>query len=486
MKGDFSRDTFNASQHFLRVLMQQGRVQLDADWNEQVAILLHYLQNLAKDLIGPYGGPMRDFGFEITLRNAATGDFRIESGKYYVEGILCENDHEKGFLFSEQPDYPLPENFALPNGIGLVYLDVWERHVTWIDEPSLHEPALGSVDTATRAKLMCQVKVTNEASSQRKGITKENIRDFFHEWIDKENWQPPHRGLLIAMSKAVSKRDVAPCTISPEARYRGPENQLYRVEIHAGGTAAGDAKYKWSRDNGAIVFPIIELSGNTAFVEHLSRDDRHNLAAEQWVEISDDDLSKRNEAGALLQIESIDAVDKKIMLRVPSGTVLPFYNKNDAKHPILRRWESGATRVREGIEEELEDGIMIEFEQASGPTTQYRVGDYWLIPARTANGEVLWPSNPDATPAALPPHGVTHHYAPLWIINVTNGSITLTPTNGGDCRCPFPQAAICPPLPGSTAGMVMSMQEPTSEPVEDAPTSEAEAKTKTRAKPRTK
>ena len=66
MKGDFSRDTFNASQHFLRVLMQQGRVQLDADWNEQVAILLHYLQNLAKDLIGPSGGPSHDYGFGIS------------------------------------------------------------------------------------------------------------------------------------------------------------------------------------------------------------------------------------------------------------------------------------------------------------------------------------------------------------------------------------------------------------------------------------
>ena len=47
MKGDFTRDTFDASNHFTRVLMQQGRVQLDADWNEQTAILLHYLQSLA-------------------------------------------------------------------------------------------------------------------------------------------------------------------------------------------------------------------------------------------------------------------------------------------------------------------------------------------------------------------------------------------------------------------------------------------------------
>ena len=57
MKGDFTRNTFDPLKHFTRVLMQQGRVQLDADWNEQAAILLHCLQTLAADLIGPHGGP---------------------------------------------------------------------------------------------------------------------------------------------------------------------------------------------------------------------------------------------------------------------------------------------------------------------------------------------------------------------------------------------------------------------------------------------
>ena len=54
MKGDFTRETFNKSKHFSRVLMQQGRVLLDADFNEQSAIILHYLRTLAADLFGPY------------------------------------------------------------------------------------------------------------------------------------------------------------------------------------------------------------------------------------------------------------------------------------------------------------------------------------------------------------------------------------------------------------------------------------------------
>ena len=41
MPGDYSRNTFDPRRHYSGVLMQQGRVQLDADWNEQQAIAAH-------------------------------------------------------------------------------------------------------------------------------------------------------------------------------------------------------------------------------------------------------------------------------------------------------------------------------------------------------------------------------------------------------------------------------------------------------------
>src|SRR5271169_5299636 len=80
MKADLTRNTFDPFQHFDRVLLQQGRVQLDADWNEQAAILLHYLQALAADLIGPQGGPSNNWGFGVTpigTSPAISNDFRI-------------------------------------------------------------------------------------------------------------------------------------------------------------------------------------------------------------------------------------------------------------------------------------------------------------------------------------------------------------------------------------------------------------------------
>jgi len=147
MKGDFTRNTFDPFNHFTRVLMQQGRVQVDSDWNEQTSIVLHFLRTLARDLIGPFGGPKdilgeddivikKTSGFEIITEASDIDNFAelsdeekeklekllssskipilISKGHYYVDGYLCTNDDF--ILFNNQPDYPVPDDEKLAAG----------------------------------------------------------------------------------------------------------------------------------------------------------------------------------------------------------------------------------------------------------------------------------------------------------------------------------------------------------------------------------
>ena len=65
MHADLSRLTFRPERHYSAVVAQQGRVQLDADINEQTAIQLHQARTLAADLIGRHGGPRDAAGFKI-------------------------------------------------------------------------------------------------------------------------------------------------------------------------------------------------------------------------------------------------------------------------------------------------------------------------------------------------------------------------------------------------------------------------------------
>ena len=560
MKADLTRNTFCSFNHFRRVLMQQGRVQLDADWNEQAAILLHNLESLAADVIGQAGGTPGAFAISpIPLSPAITNDFRIGLGDYYVDGILCEADSNPVYLFTPtlsgstatvgadtlsldgtqfqpnqyvelfddvqpsskaafpptvvqinsvdttkrqltfstnlgskltqatnprvrrvityrtQPDYPVPDTIT-PQVNYLVYLDVWERHITYIEDDDIREVALGGPDTATRSKVVWQVKV---APGKAGTGTPNNTGS------PCDNFNPNDPNLLLLVFgedrgrlKAMAKQQSAstdPCIIPPNANYRGAENQLYRVEIHRPGpawdgktdTQSTAATFKWSRENGSVTFPVVSLSSGsgttTVVLENLGRDDRFGLSVGDWVELVDDVYVLQNESANLLKVQKIDSGSLTVTLE---GSADPSLGK-PGTHPLLRRWDQKGGDPAEGgltlgsdkaalVEESstdwlvLEDGVQIQFQpQVPGRSpNQYRTGDYWLIPARTATGDVEWPretikdsSGTKILPIAKPPDGIQHHYAPLAVINVTP---TLIEVLKPECRKEIKPLAVTP------------------------------------------
>lgn len=426
MKGDFSRDTFDPTKHFSRVLMQQGRVQLDADWNEQAAILLHYLQALAADLIGPFGGPEGNCGFELSASAENTDDFAIGRGHYYVDGILCENDRDDCTYFN-QADYPLTDN-QLPAMTYLAYLDVWERHITPLEDDHIREVALGGPDTATRAKVVWQIKVTGKLPGGRKdipaGISRGDALKQWPDWV--KAWQDRSACHLKARLKP-EQDSTDPCTIPPSSAYRSQENQLYRVEIHTGGNLENDQpSFKWSRDNGSIVAAWLGNNEDGGLIVSNVR----GFAVGQWIEITGEAEDLQGQPGELVKITRVEGD----ALYLESA---PHWDKDTPKK--VRRWDQaetediqlqgGAVPIKEGTGEadwiDLEDGLQVQFQ----PGGNYRTGDYWLIPARTT-GTIEWSNEVDANghliPVAQSPHSVDHHYAPLWIISVeAGGKVTV-------------------------------------------------------------
>ena len=170
MKPDITRDTFVAGKHFSRVIRQQGRVDLDADTNEQTSILLHYLRTLALDLIGPYAAPVLAAGFRLS--KDADDSLSISAGRYYVDGLLVEN--EAPCLYTEQPYAQLRKMIRSRRRLSTssmhsywVYLDVWEQHITSIEDDSIREKALGGPDTCSRAQVMWQVKALDVGDTAR-------------------------------------------------------------------------------------------------------------------------------------------------------------------------------------------------------------------------------------------------------------------------------------------------------------------------------
>jgi uncharacterized protein DUF6519 len=426
MKGDFSRWTFDRSKQYSRVLSLQGRVFLDADFNEGLEIQLQHLRRLTLDLLGPHAGS--GAAFNIAPTSPPGKDFVIEAGWYYVNGIPCQNVADTNYL--AQPNLPPPP--ALPTGRLLVYLDVWERFITYIEDEdpaeiqqTIREAALGGPDTAARSKVVWQVRFADIAN-QEFGDLKENYAQFLGLLV-KQGVIRAAPGKLAARARK-PKADDLPCATNPESRYRGPENQLYRVEIHDSGILGPTptevkATWKWSRENGSVVFPIRTLDNTMVTVETLGRDERLALKPGDLVEVVDDDYVLQNRAEPLLTVKSVDPETFLVELnQAPASTV----GTVPSKHPILRRWDGAADVGRNPDPESdgylpLEDGVEVRFTNG-----EYRTGDYWITPARTATGDVEWPGTV-ASPIDVLPHGINHAYAPLAIVTVpAAGNVAVT------------------------------------------------------------
>ncbi len=427
MPGDYSRVTFKRENFYSGVLKQQGRVELDADDNEQLSIQHYRDETEATDVIGQAGVPKKNDGFKIGIAPGGH-DLTISKGRFYLEGLLCELDQNS--TYATQPYLPnppfgstSPPSVQLPAGTYLVYLDAWKRELTALDNDAIREVALGGPDTAARLQNVWQVRLLEVGTSSPPPAT-----------IDCKTPLPEFDQQTAASTGKLKARTVPPppddnaCLLPPETGYTRLENQLYRVEVHTGGPRSS-ATFKWSRDNGSVQTTISNIAGAVLTVADLGKDQVLNFAAGQWVEIVDEESTLKGEPNALVQIDQIGPGPNEITLKT---TVASLANGKGLK---LRRWDqAGVSATSAGLNAnlatwiELEGGIQVGF--AAGT---YHSGDYWLIPARTATGKIEWPED-GSGPKAESPQGIKHHYCRLALVKSTGAVLSFV----ADCRKPFP------------------------------------------------
>lgn len=325
---------------------------------------------------------------------------------------------QRMILYSEQPDYLDSPNWTpVAEQTDLVYLDVWERHITAIEDPDLREVALGGPDTTTRVQTVSQVKIfpnvgdvdcIDEVSSWNNGIAPSGSR------------------LKTQTIPGTEPED--PCLIAEGGGYKGLENRLYRVEIHDGGDI-GTATFKWSRDNGSIAYEIERFEANDKVkLKQLGRDKILKIKENDWLEISGNQTDLDTEkAGTIVQVTNVDEAQRILTL---NGNVSAHQSES---HPKVRRWDTGIDTstpptVTAAGPITLEDGVQILF---SG--NDFKVGDYWIFAARTAIGEI---EELDYEP----PHGIKHYYCKLALVKwKKDGTAEIK-----DCRHEFPSLCELP------------------------------------------
>jgi hypothetical protein len=500
MTFDCSRFSFNSWNDYLGVVMQQGRVQLDSDWNEWLSELGRRTRAGTMDTVGRAVYPATTpYGFKINafLDSGNQQHVSIGVGRMYVDGLLVENHgpsasapwdpalaelswtaqgaSEVDVDFTQQPYYP---GATLPTGNGpfLAYLDVWQRPVSFLIDPALVETAVG-VDTTGRLQTVWQVKLL-DVSLVSGGVTCSTQDKDIPPW--QALIQPSAARLT---TRVVPSSQTGPCAIAPTTGYTGQENQLYRVQIHQGGTANASgtvatpsATFKWSRDNASVITAVTAINPATSStqanvsqltVQSTGRDQVLGFQPGDWIEITDDfmELNGTAQGGPTGELHQIDTngVDKTartitLVTQVSAGLGTRLGSSTNY-HTRICRWDmnaaSGKVLLSDGVTQWvdlsvagtgqipvpppgtaliLENGVTVAFD-LNPATGSFLAGDFWTFPARTADGS--------AGPLTeAPPMGIHHHYARLAVVTF--------PTSAPDCRIQWP-----PEQDGGCCCMVM-------------------------------
>jgi hypothetical protein len=471
---DTSRFTFDPFKNYTGVVMEQGRVQLDSDWNDWLAQLLRRTQAGTLDMLGHAAyPPTTPYAFLISIDGA--GNLTIGPGRMYLDGLLAENhgdlaaatwdpalaelsgspqpapSAETGAIpFTSQPWLP---GVTLPAGGGtfLAYLDVWTREVTYLEDSNLIDPAVG-IDTTGRLQTVWQVKLV----AMNAGVTCATAGS---------PWPAASSGLLT--TAPIANTPSGPCCLTTNTGYTGMENQNYRVEVHTAG-AIGTATFKWSRDDASVESGVTGILGVTNSVGvaasqltvlSMGRDQVLGFAPGNWIEVIDDDLELAGLPGELHLIDTIDFAAKAITLDANvSAASFPVDGSNQttaSRHTRIRRWDQsgkvfasdGTTLITDlgaagstgeipipaaGTSVILENGVTVSFGLSSS-TGSFNTGDFWTFAARTADGSIEQLNN-------APPRGIHHHYTGLSVVNFDTGTATdcrnpVEPCEGGSCGC---------------------------------------------------
>ncbi|WP_088888992.1 DUF6519 domain-containing protein [Leptolyngbya ohadii] len=528
MKGDFTRLTFRPQKHYSSVRMQQGRLQLDADWNEQVDIQTHLTNSQSIDMIGfesgvpsaeTVSGTLNRDGFSISITPDGQ-DLTIHPGHLYARGTLCELESgtfltaktvnaadpktieadtltlderslqvgqwleafaddsgnpiappqrvqiteiqaaqrqltlssalkppvrlRRLVTYFQQPDFVAAEKLdELDAGVYAVFLDVWERHITGVEDPAIREVALSIPDTTTRTQTVWQLKL--KRFDQLPGVGNQTLPELDDpNWkaLIEQHWTPYLQAQRERVIQARMNACAKSCPIvgngtgngtnngTASVQNRRLDNQLYRVEIHTPGKL-GVATFKWSRDNGSVVSAIDTgkgIQGGVIPIQKSGLEAWTSAQPGQWIEITSTNQDLQGKPGTLAPFQQ--ATDTRILFN--AAQIVGDFDLANAT--TVRRWDHATQTASIPTSSEwtpLENGIKVRFEPLFEDDTIYETGDYWLIPARAIDNDIQWTDNgaqPQPQPLAQSPQGIHHEYALLALVKVEQTPSEQTPS----------------------------------------------------------
>jgi hypothetical protein len=410
MTSDRARVTYDPSRRYHGVVAQQGRVSLEADWNEAQAVAAAELAARTLDVIGRAGSP--DRGYEVTPvadGDNATGDLLVRAGTLYVGGHRVHA--ERAVRYADQPEWADHEGDPLwrdPEVPGhpreLVYLLAREQEVSPVEDPALRDIALGGPDTTQRLRILPRVI--------RHPTTAKTWEDAWGQLIE-EQWRPRGFGVEEASRALVPGARLQVTASSAggagqpagDGGYLGPSNQLIRVQI-ARVDHDGVPVLVWGYDNASFLYrlssSVVSASRTIVRLAAPPVDAYHQPREHQFVEVlrgaafltADADACVAAATGRVARVAvAYDPDSREVSV---AAELPPEYLKKpgDGRPLFLRVWE-GEVRCAPGEDHVLGGtglrvrltGLPMALADPGGePGERYPLGAYWMIAVRPGVG----------------------------------------------------------------------------------------------------
>ena len=443
---DISREAFDPRKHYSSVRMQQGRVIVDDDWNENERIENEDRRRARVDVIGSSGSP--DQGFRITKPKITKSliDFDILPGSFYLGGLRLEIDQQESYRtqkdWLQQPHDIDPGPDA--ERYDLVYLEAWQQPVGAVEDSELFEVALGGPDTSMRIRNMYRIRLEPDVESNDCALAWQKL---VADWkMNKESERVPKASLKVTFVAAGNPDDL--CTPLAAGGYLGAENQAIRVQI------VDQTHLTWGFDNASPLYRVeVDKTGTTVTLLTDPKDQAHWPLAGQIVEILPWSAVLPNGEklvgiqGHLSRVKSSYDPDEgtlTLMKSLPASFGKEWTSRDDktelkkpSEYFFMRVWNRGADRTSEakiaftpGTPVSLgKTGLKITI------TGNDRVaGDYWIIAARPETPKKVVPWKFEQ---GLAPHGVKRFFAPLALIRWKQQGQQITGKVIRDCRKTF-------------------------------------------------
>lgn len=338
-------------------------------------------------------------------------------GEYEIDGLAFRSSGGSWPALADPAGAALQSQSENPAGTRLLaYVEAWEQHVTAIEDPGMRETALGGdLDTTARTEVRHQVKLATVT-----GLNPDQIASAFATALLP--------GGTVTLGVANETTTVDPCDLPVPGGYTGPENRLYRMEVHGPGPGGGTL-FKWSRENGSelfaahfpdtLVIPAPASSLVVAADSDLRDGDLVELLSDA-IELGDDApgtlvaagfTRPQRAAGRLLRLSGgdeitgsdtifdlLDPIDETPVNDVDTGRFADQGLK-------LRRW-SGLIHHTADALYELEQGIEADI------GGNFEPGDWWQYEARVDAANANGPVQSGA-------HGPERLFAPLALMRQT-------------------------------------------------------------------